>query len=245
MQQRVPQPIGSICPSPGGSGHSVPPSGSPGHLYPACRHPDSSGLCDLLSAGRADRRTARSDMADPIRPKRSSRRPLARPSASVAAWRHSPSSPFQEARVPARPSSSHPIVLGALIMFVTGTVLAHPRVAAGENRPSSPSCDGSWTVAAHPQVSANDFLQSVSGSSAADVWAVGTYQGPNGYDRTLTLHWDGTRWTKAARGRRASSNTTAEPTWLTGAVASERSLLAPGRRLELRTLGLTVPCSAD
>lgn len=39
-------------------------------------------------------------------------------------------------------------------------------------------------------------ITGVAAVSAADIWAVGTYWKPDGPQVTLTLHWDGTTWTK-------------------------------------------------
>lgn len=53
----------------------------------------------------------------------------------------------------------------------------------------------SWSIVAAPQPSASlDILTSVTAISANDVWAVGLFAAPNGYEAPLTLHWDGSIW---------------------------------------------------
>jgi hypothetical protein len=64
-----------------------------------------------------------------------------------------------------------------------------------------------WTIVPSPDVTSggvtNDFLFSVSGSRPDDVWAVGSWGDylPGGFggkgDHTLTLHWDGRRWSRS------------------------------------------------
>jgi hypothetical protein len=41
-----------------------------------------------------------------------------------------------------------------------------------------------------------DGLSAVSADSPADAWAVGQYTGRQGREKTLALHWNGTRWTR-------------------------------------------------
>ena len=65
-----------------------------------------------------------------------------------------------------------------------------------------------WTIVPSPNVTSggvtNDFLFSVSGSRRDDVWAVGSWGDylPGGFggkgDHSLTLHWDGRRWSRSA-----------------------------------------------
>jgi hypothetical protein len=53
-----------------------------------------------------------------------------------------------------------------------------------------------WTKAASPnplRLSVNE-LHSVSARTATDAWAVGTYLTVSGVQKTLILHWNGTRW---------------------------------------------------
>jgi hypothetical protein len=52
-----------------------------------------------------------------------------------------------------------------------------------------------WNIVPSPNVgSNNNFLNSVTTVSANDVWAVGTFSNKSTNDRTLTMHWDGTKW---------------------------------------------------
>lgn len=61
--------------------------------------------------------------------------------------------------------------------------------------------DGStWSVVPSPNsIRAVNLLSSVSADSATDAWAVGSH-GPDvtHADRSLILHWDGTRWTRVS-----------------------------------------------
>src|SRR5712692_3003 len=57
----------------------------------------------------------------------------------------------------------------------------------------------SWSKVRSPSPSGfnNNALYAVSASSATDVWAVGYYTSDEtGFDKTLTLHWDGRRWSQ-------------------------------------------------
>src|SRR5215472_4381390 len=58
--------------------------------------------------------------------------------------------------------------------------------------------DGSaWTVVPSPAVGSSSQLRSVRGTSASDVWAVGSYFDDTANMRkTLILHWDGRAWTQ-------------------------------------------------
>jgi len=52
-----------------------------------------------------------------------------------------------------------------------------------------------WNIVPSPNVgSNNNFLNSVTTVSATDVWAVGTSSNKSNNDRTLTMHWNGSRW---------------------------------------------------
>jgi hypothetical protein len=56
-----------------------------------------------------------------------------------------------------------------------------------------------WARAPAPSPGASCCLSAVTAVSPSDAWAVGTAASSvNGLDRTLVLHWDGTRWTKLA-----------------------------------------------
>jgi hypothetical protein len=60
----------------------------------------------------------------------------------------------------------------------------------------------SWSVVPSPNVGAgNASLQAVLAKSASDAWAVGYFDDVTGsipIRKTLTMHWDGTRWTVVA-----------------------------------------------
>jgi hypothetical protein len=60
-----------------------------------------------------------------------------------------------------------------------------------------------WARVASPEPGLDDVLTGVSARSARDAWAVGDYcrgqcQGPELGGTALLLHWNGTRWTRAA-----------------------------------------------
>jgi len=84
---------------------------------------------------------------------------------------------------------------------------------------------GKWTIvpAANPG-SADDMLFSTAAVSDSDVWAVGTYDGSNGYFHPLIEHWNGHRWTavrirgigSAANGSLSSVTTSRGAVWATG-----------------------------
>src|SRR5437588_1987006 len=59
----------------------------------------------------------------------------------------------------------------------------------------TPVCGDGWSVVSSPNVGAGDnYLSSVSGVSAEDMWSVGYYySGTNAY-RSLIERWDGTSW---------------------------------------------------
>jgi hypothetical protein len=56
-----------------------------------------------------------------------------------------------------------------------------------------------WTVVPSPSPGEGlNFLTSVSGISATDIWAVGTDSNADGtVEKSLILHWNGTRWTQS------------------------------------------------
>lgn len=53
-----------------------------------------------------------------------------------------------------------------------------------------------WSVVPSPNAGQllDNQLTSVQGLSSSDVWAVGYYYNAEGWQQTLTLHWDGSRW---------------------------------------------------
>ena len=56
-----------------------------------------------------------------------------------------------------------------------------------------------WTRVASPDPGpGGNYLSAVSAASRTSAWAVGRYGATPDTFRTLTLHWDGTRWTKVA-----------------------------------------------
>jgi len=55
-----------------------------------------------------------------------------------------------------------------------------------------------WSVVDSPSPEPRmSVLQSVDGTAANDVWAVGYYAGGNGVRRPLILHWDGAKWAQS------------------------------------------------
>jgi hypothetical protein len=87
-----------------------------------------------------------------------------------------------------------------------GPVGAQPAVQPGASLPvagqAAPApTPGKWEVVPSPNLSSHDNnLASVSASSSADAWAVGSYyteDNPNVF-RNFAEHWDGTRWTAIA-----------------------------------------------
>ncbi len=57
-----------------------------------------------------------------------------------------------------------------------------------------------WAVTRSPDPLRGSFnvLNGVSALSASDAWAVGSYQNGDGAQRTLIVHWNGTRWATVA-----------------------------------------------
>ncbi|WIG61558.1 MAG: hypothetical protein OJF49_004306 [Ktedonobacterales bacterium] len=60
--------------------------------------------------------------------------------------------------------------------------------------PSPTPVPRTWNLVTSPGVGAEGNLIAVAASSATDAWAVGQYEGTDSLQRTLTEHWDGTRW---------------------------------------------------
>jgi IPT/TIG domain len=83
--------------------------------------------------------------------------------------------------------------------------LAKPQASSPRSAPSNPAtstatCDGTWQRVDAVNGAGDDYLNSLSGTSGTDMWAVGTttavpQQGP---DFTLAEHWDGRGWTTVA-----------------------------------------------
>ena len=65
-----------------------------------------------------------------------------------------------------------------------------------------------WARVRSPNPSATyNFLNGVSADSASDAWAVGLYtNNTTGAQNSLTLHWNGVRWTKVASPHPVDSN---------------------------------------
>ena len=65
-----------------------------------------------------------------------------------------------------------------------------------------------WAVVATPNVGpADNALQDVSATSGGDVWAVGAVEEGQPYKgKTLTEHWDGTRWTRMPSPNKISAD---------------------------------------
>ena len=73
--------------------------------------------------------------------------------------------------------------------------LALLAIAALISMPVAASAKCGFKIATSPDPTANNSLGSVSGSSTADVWAVGYAVSPSGASVTLGLHWNGKAWT--------------------------------------------------
>src|SRR6478672_3269683 len=71
------------------------------------------------------------------------------------------------------------------------TVEASPLNYASSN---PAGCIGTWDVTPSPNVPYASFLLGVATLSANDIWAVGVNYNTNGYQRTLTEHWNGSQW---------------------------------------------------
>jgi hypothetical protein len=91
---------------------------------------------------------------------------------------------------------------------------------------------GKWRIvpAANPG-SADDMLFSVTAVSDSDVWAVGAYDGSNGFFHPLIEHWNGQRWTAvsvrgfgpALVGSLSSVTSSAGGVWATGQLSGDGS----------------------
>ncbi|HEX3389171.1 MAG TPA: alkaline phosphatase family protein [Streptosporangiaceae bacterium] len=89
-----------------------------------------------------------------------------------------------------------------------------------------------WAIvpAANPG-SSDDMLYSVAAVSDSDVWAVGTYSGPDGFFHPLIEHWNGLRWTvcrapgvNAADGILTSvTSADGQGVWATGQLSGDGS----------------------
>jgi hypothetical protein len=84
----------------------------------------------------------------------------------------------------------------------------------------------SWAVVPSPNVGSNSALQSnrllgLTGNSANDIWAFGSYFAADGsgHQMTLLLHWDGTSWTVASSPSPTKGGLPCDLLW-TGVVSS-------------------------
>lgn len=82
----------------------------------------------------------------------------------------------------------------AAMFLVTFSLAASPGHATTEHH-SPATCDGTWQVVPSANVGRSSYLEDVSADSATDAWAVGEWDGADGYARTLVEHWDGVSWT--------------------------------------------------
>jgi hypothetical protein len=78
------------------------------------------------------------------------------------------------------------LLLFPLPLALTGT--------SGQASPAPNSSESGWEYVRSPNVGPEpNYLRSVEAVSSDDVWAVGDF-GPSDHFRTLTEHWDGSRW---------------------------------------------------
>lgn len=98
---------------------------------------------------------------------------------------------------------------GAVAVVMAGSGGAPPSAAAG-----APS---RWEVVRGPRIAGQVDLTGVVAFGPADAWAVG-YVGDADGIRTLTLRWDGTRWTRVP-----SPNPSSQRNWLTDVSGSSPS----------------------
>jgi hypothetical protein len=112
--------------------------------------------------------------------------------------------------------------------------------------------DGSkWTVfpAANPGSTA-DMLYSATGLSDTDVWAAGTYSGPDGVFHPLIEHWNGHRWSMAkihglaaAHGILTSvTSAPGEGVWATGQLVGQ---VPPDHQVILHLVGGSWKVTSD
>jgi hypothetical protein len=79
-------------------------------------------------------------------------------------------------------------------VVVLGTIVGAITVAGSD--PTQAASNRSPNIGPNPSSTVNE-LRGVSALSATDVWAVGTYfDERTGIDETLTVHWDGRRWSR-------------------------------------------------
>src|SRR5262249_45671510 len=62
---------------------------------------------------------------------------------------------------------------------------------------AAPVACGAWQPVRAPKPVFNDYLVSIDGTSASDIWGVGLISGGSG--PPVILHWDGAEWSDAAQ----------------------------------------------
>jgi hypothetical protein len=101
----------------------------------------------------------------------------------------------------AAPSPAADSTLHSVVALAPNNVWAVGSTNVGPRRTLIEHFDGTkWSVVASPNASSGDnVLNSIAAVSANDIWAVGTYTDPTtGLQRTLTEHFDGTKWSRIA-----------------------------------------------
>jgi hypothetical protein len=73
--------------------------------------------------------------------------------------------------------------------------LAVPLTALLSLATDATAASSSWVVVPSPNPNVQNVLQSVSGASSSDLWAVGNQFNASYNEFTLAEHWDGTNWT--------------------------------------------------
>ncbi len=88
-----------------------------------------------------------------------------------------------------------------------------------------------WKTVPSPNPGRYDTgLFAVAAVSAADAWAVGDYESILGSNRTLILHWNGTRWKQVPSPLLVVGKTTAWAAWLPHPAGTRGQwAAAPGR----------------
>jgi hypothetical protein len=118
-------------------------------------------------------------------------------------------------------------------IWAVGSVFGGPNIT---HRTLVLHYDGqTWSVVPSPNVSNNHHdLLGVWANSPADMWAVGEYIGNDGWNRNLTMHWDGVSWSivntpsVGEYGNRLANvhGTSANDVWAVGYYNTGRATLA-------------------
>jgi hypothetical protein len=90
-----------------------------------------------------------------------------------------------------------------------GAAALKQTLAAATPQASTKAETASWEAVPTPQVRGQTDLTDVVAFGPSDAWAVGYVREPRGGVSTLTLHWDGTRWTRVP-----SPNRSPQRNWL-------------------------------